>query len=926
MASMIRTSTPLAAALVALALATGCGRESSTDLVASGKALLEKNDTKGAVIQFKNALQKDAANGSARFWLGKALLEGGDTAAALVELNKARELQVPDDQVMPELARAMLLTGQDAKLVSQFAGTSLQDPAASADFKTSLATAYATQRDNTKARAAAEDALRQRPGFAPATLVLARLKALEGDVDGALAMLDAVVAANPANDRAGVLQGELLLAGKRDTDGALAAFRRVLRANPNSVPARVAVTNILFQLQRTDEARGEFEQLKKQAPRNPETLFLEAQLAFGDKDFRRTRELTDQVLRAMPENVRVLELAGAASFRMNNFVQADNFLTRALRLAPRQLATRQMLAQASLRSGQPNKALEVLQPVLDGAAADATSLSLAGEAHLQLGDVKRSEEAFQRALKIAPQDSRVRTTAAMAQLARGNTASAATELEALAAGDGGPRADLALVSARLRQNDTAGALKAIDGLEKKMPDQALPLQLRGRVLALRKDTAGARRAYEAALAKDPGYFSAVASLAALDMADGKADAARQRFEAHLKANPKSWQARLALAELEVRSGAAPATVMASLREAVKIDPAEPRPQLVLINQLLSGDDARGALQAAQDALAVLPDNQEILEAKGRAELAVGDHQGAITTFRKLASQQPRSALPEMRLAEAYTATKDIANATRSLRRAAELQPGLVGPHRSLALLALQDKRPQDALAIAREMQKAHPTDPAGYALEGEIEAVTRNHEASIAAFRAAAQRAPASTEVQTKLHLALVSAGKGADAERLANAWIKAHPKDAVFLFHLGDQALTMSDLPRAEARYRAVLEVAPEHALALNNLAWVLARQGKPGAVAMAEKANRLLPNRSALLDTLATTLEADNQIAKAIDAQKRAIALAPKDPGLNLRLARLYIKSGDKAGARAELDALARLGDRFPGQAEVAALLKTL
>lgn len=924
---MNRKSTALAASLLALALAAGCSRDSSADLVASGQKLLAQKDTKGAVIQFKNALQKDANNGLARFFLGKALLEGGEPASALVELRKALELQVPDEQVMPELARAMLITGDEGKLLAQYGELQLKDPAAAADFKTSLAAAHAMLRENDKARAAAEEALKLRPGYAPATIVLVRMKALEGDIDGAIAMANAVVAADPANDRAGVLKGELLLAGKRDAEGALAAFRQVLKTNPESVAARVAATNILFQQKRNDEARAEFEQLKKLAPRHPETLFFEAQLAFADKDFRRTRELTDLILRAMPDNVRVLELAGAASFRTNNFAQAETFLGKALKLAPRQLMTRQMLAQTHLRSGQPAKALDVLQPALEGAGADATSLALAGEAHLQLGDVKRSEEAFQRALQIAPTDSRVRTTAAIAQLARGNTAAAAAELESVAAGDEGPRADLALVSARLRQNDTAGALKAIEGLEKKMPDQALPLQLRGRVLAMRKDTAGARRAYEAALAKDPAYFSAVASLAALDMAERKPDAARQRFEAHLKANPKSWQAKLALAELDTRNGAAPAAVQAALREAVKMNPAEPKPQLVLINQLLASEDPRAALQAAQDALAALPDNLEILDAKGRAELAAGDHQGAITTFRKLATQQPRSALPEMRLADAYVATKDIAAATRSLRRAAELQPGLVAPQRALAQLALQDKRPQDALTIARAMQKAHPTDPAGFALEGEIESVgNRNDEAAVAAFRAAAQRAPQSTDLQIKLHGAMVRARKGAEAERLAADWMKAHPKDAAFLYYLGDQALAQNSLARAEARYRAVLELLPDHALAMNNVAWLMSKQGKPGALPLAEKANQLLPNRAPLLDTLASVLEAENQLPKAIEAQKRAIAAAPKDPVLNLRLAKLYIKNGDKSAARTELDALAKLGDRFNRQAEVAELLKTL
>ena len=927
---MIRKTLPARTALgllLALALfAGGCGRESSADLVASGKALLDKKDGKGAVIQFKNALQKDANNGPARFYLGKAMLDGGEPASALVELRKALELQVPDDLVMPELARAMLLTGEEGKLLGQYGELTLKDPAALADFKTSLAAAHAMQREPDKARAAAEEALRLRPGFAPATIVLVRLKALDGDIDGAIAMTDSVIAADPANDRAGVLKGELQLAGKHDATAALATFRQVLKASPDSVPARVAATNILFQQQRTEEARTEFEHLRKLAPRHLETLFFEAQLAFVDKNFKRTRELTDQILKAMPDNVRVLELAGAAEFRMNGYMQAETFLARALKLAPKQLLTRHMLAQTYLRSNQPAKALDILQPALEGASPEATTLSLAGEAYLQAGDTARSEQAFQRALKAAPQDARVRTSAAMAQMARGNTAAAAAELEAIAAGDSGPRADLALVSARLRQDDTAGALKAIEGLEKKMPDQALPLQLRGRVLAQRKDNAGARRAYEAALAKDPSYFAAVASLAALDMADRKPDDARKRFEAHLKTYPKSWQSKLALAELETRAGAAPAAVLATLREAVKLDPTEARPHLVLIGNLLGTDDPRAALQAAQDASAALPDNPEIMDARGRAQLAVGDNQGAITTFKKLASLQPGSALPEMRLADAYVATKDRDAAARSLRRASELQPALAAPRRSLALLALSDNRPQDALAIAREMQKAHATDPAGFVLEGEIETARKAWGPAATAFRAALQRSPDAADLFIKLHGALGRADQAPEAHRMAADWLKAHPKDPVFLYYLGDLALADNDLPRAERRYRAVLEVMPEHALALNNVAWLMVRQGKPGALPLVEKANQLMPNRAPLLDTLATVLEAENQLPKALDAQKRALALAPKDPTLKLRLAKLYIKSGDKTGARGELDGLAKLGDGFAGQAEVATLLKSL
>ena len=75
-----------------------------------------------------------------------------------------------------------------------------------------------------------------------------------------------------------------------------------------------------------------------------------------------------------------------------------------------------------------------------------------------------------------------------------------------------------------------------------------------------------------------------------------------------------------------------------------------------------------------------------------------------------------------------------------------------------------------------------------------------------------------------------------------------------------------------------------------------------------------------------LSLALEADKQLPKAIEAQLRAIQLEPADTNLALRLAKLYIKSGDKARAKTELEALAKLGDKYAGQAEVASLLKSL
>ena len=541
-----------------------------------------------------------------------------------------------------------------------------------------------------------------------------------------------------------------------------------------------------------------------------------------------------------------------------------------------------------------------------------------------MGDNKRSDAAFALAAKVAPNDARVRTSAALALMTRGNSAAAVEQLEAIATEDKGPRADVALISALLRQGNLDGALKAIDGLVRKIPDRPVGYNLRGRVLLLKRDIPGAIKAFEVALSKDPKYFPAVASMAAIDLNGGKPEAARKRFEDLLQADPKSHQALLALAELGVRTGAPADEVIKLLRSAVKANAGDPMPHLVLIGRLLP-TDPKAALTAAQDATAALPNNLEVMSALGRAQVVAGSAEAGVSTYTKLAALQPTNPVHQVHLAEALLESGDAEAARRALRKALEIKPDFVLAKRSLVSLEVREKRPQEALALTREMQKQNPKDATAHALQGEVEFSRQNWDAAAAAYRTALGLGK-TVESALRLHTALRAGGKAAEANRLAADWLRDNPKDAAFRFYLGDVALAQKDLATAESQYRAVLALQPRNALALNNIAWLLQSQGKPGAVAAAQQANDLLPGRPPLMDTLALALAAENKLPKAIEIQKSAIARDPNNPALKLTLAKLLIKSGDKAYARAELEDLAKLGPKFRDQAEVAALLKSL
>ena len=64
----------------------------------------------------------------------------------------------------------------------------------------------------------------------------------------------------------------------------------------------------------------------------------------------------------------------------------------------------------------------------------------------------------------------------------------------------------------------------------------------------------------------------------------------------------------------------------------------------------------------------------------------------------------------------------------------------------------------------------------------------------------------------------------------------------------------------------------------------------------------------------------------AGAIVLLQKALEIAPQAAAIRLNLARVLISAGKKEEARSELDNLAKLGDKFADQEEVARLQKSL
>ena len=920
----LRASAVLLLLLATVAGLAGCGRSEERQL-ADVRALTARHEYSAAVISAKSLIQSHPKSAEARLLLGSLLLDGGEPALAEIELQRALELRSPEVKVAPLLARAMLNAGQARRVVAQYHGTRLPDAQASAALMTTVAQAQAATGDLIAATDTVARVLALMPRHEPALLLQLRLKAAGGDSPAARSLLDALLETHPASAEAWVLKGDWSARSPAGLADAMAAWRQALQYRPDHVRAHAALVSAHLALRDTDAARLQFEAMRKVLPKHPQTRLFEGQLAFLAGDLAKARGLFQGLLRGQPDNLMLLQSAGAVELRLNAPAQAERLLVKALQIAPEVAPTRRLLAQSYLSLGQADRALAVLEPLLEAGRNDAEALTLAAQARLMSGDAKAAELLFNRVARLKPDDPAVRTALALAHLSRGQVDKTVAELQSVSASDKGITADLALISTQLRANAHAAALKAVDALERKQPDKPLAAYLRGQVQLARKDRAAARQAFEQALSRDASYLPAVNALAGLDLGDHQPEAARARFDALVKADPQNSAARLGQAELARRAGADREAVASLLEAAVKASPASVTPRLALIDHHLASYNAKAALVASQAGLALLPDDVDLLFRLGRSQLRLGEPQQAIASFSRVVALQPRSEPGQLALVEAQIAGRDLSAASRTLQRALEQTPHALPLLRQAIDLAMLQKQPQRALVLARGVQAQRPSEAAGFLLEGEVELAGRHWDAAVAVLRKAVARSDPG-HAPERLHQALRVGGKPDEADAFALTWARDHVQDAMFRFYLGDLALAAKDFAAAQRHYESVLALQPGQALALNNVAWLLMQQKRPGALDFAERAVKAAPDRPALLDTLAMVHAAEGRADKAIALQKRALQLLPADPLLRLNLARFLLQAGEKREAKAELDRLDQLGDRFNRRDEVQAMLKVL
>jgi tetratricopeptide (TPR) repeat protein len=351
----------------------GSARYTQADL-ATGRALIEKGDWKGAETELRKAA--DAEQGAARLLLGELHLLSG-------RLDEAREEAV----------------------------AALQHPASGEGARLLLGRVALERGDHPAAIQAFEAVLAANPRAPMARAQLGRLQFRLGRPEAAKRTLLPLAKETPPSATEGKAVEQLLAAGigaqvLRSWQDANTLLQAAAAKDPKHVATQLEWGQLFLSKYRADEAFRCFQDALRLWPRHPEALVFMAQARLEERgDVAGARKLADQALEVNPRCASALNFKARLALDDDHFEAAEKLLSRVLETNPRNLDALTLLAaSAQLQDDQPRFARYKKEVLTEYPRCSAFFLTL-GELAVRGHRYAEAVELYRTAVAIDPADS-----------------------------------------------------------------------------------------------------------------------------------------------------------------------------------------------------------------------------------------------------------------------------------------------------------------------------------------------------------------------------------------------------------------------------------------------------------------------------------------------------------------------------------------
>ena len=927
------TQHPVALA-IALAFATSVtltacdstSRLTAEEHIQRAKDYESKGELVTAVIELKNAVEKNPQNVQVRLLLGQTYIELGDGASAEKELGRAQQHGVAQSAIAVPMANALLLQGKHKDVLAKLSDVNGLSASGMAELHVVKGKTYLGLGDPQHAEDEFGAALSALPDSPIAWEGQALLAYTKQQWDEASRWNEKVLANNPKSVRALGLKGDIALA-RNDAKAAEAAYGLAVKLRPDNALYRVGLAVAEVSSGKYSEAKTQLDQVLKSFPADQTANYYRAVVAYQLKDYASAKNHAEKVLNEVaPEDLRSRILAASANYGLGQMEAANKHIEFFLIKAPSYAPARMLQAAIKLRMGHVSEAAKSAKDVTTISENDAKLMNVLGLAAIQQRRPDLGVELMQRTTQARPNDALARERLGIARSASGEYQTSIQDLEqALRLNPNLDVAQAMLALNFLRVGEPDKALQAARRLQERQPRHPDGFTLAGLAYTLKKQYPEAKAAFNKALTLQPGDPNASANLAALAWQEGNRDQARQLLGDVLKKHPEHVQTILKLAELDWQAGQADSAGK-RLKEALDKHPDLLALRLALARLYLAQRKPAMALALTEKIKGAQADDPGFLELQGIAQLQVGQPNLAVTALEKVTKAAPDFPGTHFQLALAYEQLNNLARASQELQAALKLAPTYGPAQFAQARLLAKGGKPDAAQAQLKQLASAYPNDPSVMELRGDLALAQNRPQEAVTLYRAALAKRENNFLI-VRLAASQLRAGDQDGALGTLRAWLKRYPNDLFTRGILADALLATGQPREAREQYVKLAEKAPNNVAVLNNLAFASMQMGAVDeALSYAQQAYKLAPQQPQVLDTYAMILLRKGNSSEAVDKLSKALDRAPGDAGIRLHFAQALSAAGQQVKARQVLKDLLAQKSSFPQRQEAEDLLKKL
>ena len=906
------------AALSILTLGSvGCGSKTALDHLASAQEYLIEDERSTAEVELKNALQKDPQLAEAHALLGRIRYAKGDIQLALKDLNRATDLGAEDEETRLTLLNAKLRLG----LYSEVIGALEDQSGLSDDFEILLAEAYLLARDPDSAQVLFQKNLHVGDGL----LGMAKVAFLENDLERAANYVDQAVVKDAENADAWLFKGEVELA-QDNTDAAELSFKHAVEMPSSAVTARLGLARTYLVANNLDAARAAVDTAIQAAKNSPQAHYLRAVISYQQNDLDAAEQALDTVEKISQGNVQAMYLLGVVKYRQGRVYQARSILRRYLKQDINNVSARKLLASIASDQNDYEDVVDLLQSIAPH-HSDPQIWAMLGTALMSLGKTETATEALETAVELAPDMAAFRNQLALGLLSSGQEQRAIAELDsAIQLGGEQRESDYLLIMVKTRDGDYAGANKALDDLLAKDPDNAVAYNLRGAIAMAQGDQESAAAAFEQSVALAADYFPPVMNMARIAEQNGDFDAAERLLTSASEAGNE--RAALSLVDLAIRRQQFD-VALERINTAVQNFPESVPAHMGAARLLMATGKLSRAREAVDAARELSGDAPEVLLLKADISLRQGNRGDAAKIARKL-QQVVVSNADNTNVLAAVGALQlrvdNLTGARRNLSRAIKLaeeasdQP-MIPAMVNLVKLELAEDNAGKAQSWLQKLNELGVAGEEIALLQGDtLVAAGRNEDARKLFAQMAGEGSRAGTSKYVLLEL---QAGNYEKVEQVLDDWLQQYPNDGGMQQLLASARVQLGQAEAAKAQYEAMMPT--KDPVVLNNLAWIYMLDNDPRALELARQANIEAPGNPDIEDTLGWILVNSGEVEEGLDFLRNSARERPNNASVQFHLGVAYQKLGERNSAIKALEKALTIGD-FNEVREARKLLEAL